>query len=190
MKKAIKLIISILICQGAGLIGSIFTAPAIPKWYAGIVKPGFTPPSWVFAPAWTALFLLMGISLYLVWEKKWQVKSLPVGSGEKYWNPISKKLWQGSWKEENVIAIFGLQLGLNILWSIVFFGLKAPDIAFAVILMLFFAILYTIVNFYRISKAAAFLLLPYIFWVSFAAVLNLFIVILNWSSPLLTCFYC
>lgn len=190
MKKAIKLIISILICQGAGLIGSIFTAPAIPGWYAGLAKPGFTPPDWIFMPIWIMIFLLMGVSLYLVWEKKWAIKSLPTDSKEKYWNPISKKLWQGSWKEENVIVIFGLQLGLNILWSIVFFGLRAPDIAFAVILMLFFAILYTIVNFYRISKTAAFLLLPYILWVSFAAVLNLFIVKLNWGSPLLTCFYC
>ena len=190
VKKAIKLIISVLICQGAGVIGSIFTAKAIPSWYAGLAKPGFTPPSWVFAPAWTALFLLMGISLYLVWEKKLAVRSLPPNSGEKYWNPISKKMWRGSWKEENTIIIFFLQLGLNVLWSVLFFWLRAPDIAFVEIIILWFAILYTLVNFYRISKLAAYLLLPYLAWVSFAAVLNLFIVISNWNSPLLTCFYC
>ena len=132
----------------------------------------------------------MGISLYLVWEKKLAVRSLPPNSGEKYWNPISKKMWRGSWKEENTIIIFFLQLGLNVLWSVLFFWLRAPDIAFVEIIILWFAILYTLVNFYRISKAAAFLLLPYIFWVSFAAVLNLFILILNWGSPELSCFFC
>ena|SRR3989344_5066956 len=190
MGKAIKLITSILICEGAGLVGSIFTAPAVASWYKGLSRPGFAPPDWVFAPVWTILFLLMGISLYLVWEKNWQINVSLNDSNKEYWNPISKRLWVGSWKEENAIAVFGLQLGLNISWSVIFFGLKSPDIAFFEIIMLLFAILYTIVNFYRISKAAAFLLLPYIFWVSFAAVLNLFILILNWGSPDLSCFFC
>lgn len=189
-KKAIRLIISLLICQGAGIIGSIFTAQAITSWYVKLAKPGFNPPDWVFAPVWIILFLLMGISLYLVWEKKWAVQPLSSDSKEKYWNPISKKMWQGSWKEENAIIIFFLQLGLNVLWPVLFFKLKAPDIAFVEILMLWLAILYTIVNFHRISKFSAYLLLPYFIWVSFAAILNLFILILNWSSPLLTCFYC
>lgn len=188
--KVIRLIISVLICQGAGLVGSVFTVPAISGWYAALLKPSFMPPNWIFMPVWTFLFLFMGIALYLVWEKKWQTASVVVDQGEKYWNSVSKKLWRGEWREENAIIIFGLQLILNILWSVIFFGLKAPDIAFAEILMLFFAILYTIVNFYRISKLAAFLLLPYILWVSFAAVLNLFILILNWGNPLLNCFYC
>lgn len=190
IKKVVKLIISVLICQGAGLIGSIFTTPVIFGWYAGLAKPVFTPPSWIFAPAWTALFLLMGISLYLVWEKRLAPKIPAADSEVKFWNVISKKLWVGSWKEENAIIIFFLQLGLNVLWSVIFFGLRAPDIAFVEIIMLWFAILYTVVNFHRISKPAAYLLLPYLAWVSFAAVLNLFIVILNWSSPLLNCFYC
>lgn len=178
--KFIKLIISILICEGAGFIGSFFTAPEIATWYVVLHKPSFNPPNWIFAPVWTILFLLMGISLYLVWEKKFDVKAseiqLPV---KKTWNPISTKLWFGTWKEENAILIFGVQLFLNIMWSVIFFGLKMPSVAFFEILMLWFAILYTIINFYRISKTAAYLLIPYILWVSFAAMLNLSIAILN-----------
>jgi len=172
MKNNIKLIISILICEFAGALGSIFTMPAIKSWYFYLEKPSFSPPNWVFAPVWTVLFLLMGISLYLVWTKNWDSK-VPVGRPEqKSWNPISTKLWIGSWKEENAITIFVLQLVLNILWSIIFFGLKLPSLAFFEILMLWFAILYTIINFYRISKLAGLLLLPYIFWVTFATILN------------------
>ncbi len=172
MRKIVKLVISILICEGAGIIGSFFTAPAIKTWYASLEKPVFSPPNWVFAPVWTILFLLMGISLYLVWLKNWNVKAPENESVKKAWNPISTKLWLGSWKEENAVAIFVLQMVLNILWSIIFFGLKSPAAAFVEILMLWFAILYTIVNFYRISKLAAYLLIPYIIWVSLAAVLN------------------
>ena len=182
MIKVIKLVISVLICEGAGFLGSIFTAPAIPKWYALIEKPGFNPPNWIFMPVWTILFFLMGVSLYLVWEKKAAVSVSSRDAGAKFWNPISAKFWAGSWKEENVIMVFALQLFLNVLWSAIFFGLKAPDLAFFEILMLWVAIIYTIANFHRVSKAAAFLLLPYLLWVSFAAVLNLCIWLLNWGS--------
>lgn len=176
-----KIIISIIICESAGVIGSIFTTPSIPTWYASLQKPDFVPPNWLFAPAWITLFLLMGISLYLVWVKKW-VSEIPTDhSARKPWNPISEKLWLGSWREENAIAIFILQLVLNILWSAIFFGLKLPGLAFFEILMLWFAILYTIINFYRISKMAAFLLVPYILWVTFAAFLNFSIWQLNFQ---------
>jgi tryptophan-rich sensory protein len=179
MKNNAKLIISILICELVGVLGSIFTTPAIKSWYFFLEKPFFSPPNWVFAPVWTVLFLLMGISLYLVWAKNW-VSKVPVGKPEwKSWNPISAKLWTGSWKEENAVAIFVLQLVLNILWSVIFFGLKLPGLAFFEILMLWFAILYTIINFYRISKSASFLLLPYILWVTFATILNLAVWRLN-----------
>ena len=177
--KIVKFIVSILICQAAGLIGSLFTSPAIPTWYAALEKPSFNPPNWVFAPVWTILFLLMGVSLYLVWAKDWHIE---VKAGEvkrKTWNPLSKKLFTGSWREENAVLIFSLQLALNILWSVIFFGLKMPGLAFFEILMLWFAILYTIVNFFRISKTAGFLLLPYLLWVSFAGILNFFIWRLN-----------
>ncbi|MBU0546923.1 tryptophan-rich sensory protein [Patescibacteria group bacterium] len=174
-----KLVTSILICEIAGLIGSFFTAPAINTWYAKLLKPGFNPPDWVFAPVWMILFLLMGISLYLVREKRWESDVRADEDKKEAWNPISTKLWRGTWREENAILIFYIQLGLNILWSVIFFGLKSFDIAFIEILMLWFAILYTIVNFYRISKPAGYLLIPYILWVSFASVLNFFIWWLN-----------
>ena len=166
-----KFIISILICQLAGVVGSIFTIPAIITWYADLKKPSISPPNWIFSPVWIFLFFLMGVSLYIVWDKNWKVN---VSGKEKknFWNRFSKKLWIGSWREENVISIFILQLVLNVWWSVIFFGLKSPAGAFFEIIALWFAILYTIVNFYRISKTAAYLLVPYILWVSFAAVLN------------------
>src|SRR4030042_593096 len=175
MKNTIKLIVSIVICELAGLAGSFFTMPAIGNWYANLNKPPFNPPNWLFAPVWTALFLLMGISLFLVWRKNWKVELPEKETAKKSWNPLSLKLWTGSWKEANVVAIFSLQLILNVLWSLIFFGLRMPPLAFFEILMLWVAIFYTIINFYRISKAAAWLLLPYIIWVSLAAVLNFFI---------------
>lgn len=179
MKDFAKLIISILICELAGAVGSIFTTPAIKNWYYFLNKPGFSPPSWLFAPVWTILFLLMGISLYLAWSKDFNSNVSANEAQKKVWNPVSAKLWLGSWREENAALIFVLQLVLNILWSVIFFGLKSPGLAFVEILMLWFAILYTIVNFYRVSKISAYLLIPYIVWVSFAAILNFFVWRLN-----------
>jgi tryptophan-rich sensory protein len=174
-----KLFISVIVCQLAGVLGSIFTAPAIGSWYASLNKPFFNPPNWIFAPAWILLYFLMGISLYLVWKNNWKIQVPAEQTGKKAWNPLSTKLWIGSWKEENAVAIFVLQLVLNALWSVIFFGLKMPGLAFFEILMLWFAILYTIINFYRISKTASYLLIPYILWVSFATVLNYFVWMLN-----------
>jgi len=156
MNKFLKLIISILVCQGAGVVGSIFTSPAITGWYATLQKPSFNPPNWIFAPVWTLLFLLMGIALYLVWSS---------GVGSK--------------KKRTAILIFAVQLILNVLWSFLFFGLQSPFYAFIEIIILWLVILLTIISFYRISKPAAYLLLPYILWVSFASVLNFSILILN-----------
>jgi tryptophan-rich sensory protein len=150
--KILKLIASILICQAAGGIGSLFTSPAISTWYVMLQKPSFNPPNWLFAPVWIILFLLMGISLYLIWSKGLENRKIKVA-----------------------IFVFAIQLILNILWSFLFFGLQLPIYAFAEIIILWLTILLTIVNFYRISKTAGLLLLPYIFWVSFAAVLNFFI---------------
>jgi len=176
--KVIKLSISIIICEFAGVIGSIFTTPSIGGWFKNLNKPSFNPPNWIFAPVWSLLFLLMGISLYLVWEKNWVVKN-KIGLQKKAWNRYSEKFWQGSWQKANIILIFSVQLFLNILWSVVFFGKHSPNVAFFVLLMLWFAILSTIINFYRVSKASAYLLLPYILWVSFAGVLNFYLWILN-----------
>ncbi len=156
MVKIIKLIISLIICQLAGLIGSIFTSPSIGTWYATINKPSFTPPSWIFGPVWIFLFLLMGISLYLVWEN-------------------------GFKSRENKMALnlFMIQLILNTFWSIIFFGLHSPIFAFIEIILLWIVILFTMLRFYRISKTASYLLIPYIIWVTFAAFLNLSIVLIN-----------
>jgi benzodiazapine receptor len=152
----IKLLISIAVCQLAGFIGSLFTTPAISTWYASLNKPSFTPPDWLFSPVWISLYFLMGISLFLVWH---------IGLKEK--------------KVKIAIAIFAIQLILNSLWSVVFFGSKSPLGGFIVIIFLWIAILATIISFSKISKAAGILLVPYILWVSYAAVLNFLLFWLN-----------
>lgn len=151
-----KLILSLIICQLAGFIGSIFTSPSISIWYNFLDKPSFTPPNWVFSPVWIILFVLMGISLYLIWEKSLRHPGVK-----------SALLW------------FAVQLGLNMLWSIIFFGLKAPLFAFVEIIFLWIAILVTLINFLKVSKLAGALLVPYLLWVSFASVLNFSIWSLN-----------
>jgi len=145
----LKLTISIIICESAGVIGSIFTTPAIPGWYAALVKPSFTLPNWVFAPVWTSLYLLMGISVFLVWRK---------GLDNHLVN--------------SALRLFIVQLVLNTFWSILFFGLRSPLLGLVEIIILWVAILLTILSFFRVSKIAGILLLPYILWVSFAAILN------------------
>jgi len=175
----LKIVVSIIICELAGIIGAFFTTPAIGAWYGGLNKPSFSPPNWIFGPVWTALFVLMGISLYLVWSKKWRVKNELRFKDRKPANKLSQKFLSGSWQKANIILIFVLQLVLNVLWSIIFFGFHFPGLAFFELLMLWFAIVFTIVNFYRVSKSAAWLLLPYVLWVSFAGILNYFLWILN-----------
>jgi translocator protein len=152
----LKFLVSIVICQLAGYIGSIFTTPEIGTWYALLKKPSFSPPNWVFAPVWTALFLLMGVSLYLLWEEQ----ALTEGRGF-------------------AISIFIFQLALNILWSFLFFGLRSPLSALIEIIALWIMILFTIEALSKISKLSAWLLFPYILWVTFAGALNFFIWWLN-----------
>jgi len=156
LKDIFKLLISIVACQCAGLIGSLATVTAIPTWYATLDKPPFTPPNWLFAPAWITLYLLMGISAFIVWRKGLDSQPIRVA-----------------------LMVFLAQLILNALWSVVFFGLQSPLYGVVVIIALWIAILFTILNFYKISTAAAIILLPYILWVSFATVLNISIWILN-----------
>lgn len=155
-EKIITLVGAIAVCELAGVIGSVFTTPAIPGWYAGISKPELNPPNWIFGPVWTSLFALMGIALYLVWQKKLENK-----------------------KAKEAINYFILQLILNVAWSAIFFGLKNPAAAFFEIILLWLAILATIITFAKVSRPAAWLLLPYILWVTFAAYLNYTIWILN-----------
>jgi len=157
MKNALKkfgwLAASILLCQLAGFVGSFYTAPAIATWYATLNKPFFTPPSWVFAPAWITLYTMMGLSLFLVWSK--------------------------SRGKLNVFTPFAVQLALNAIWSAVFFGLKSPAAAFMVIMLLWLAIAWTIKSFRMVSRTAALLLVPYLLWVTFAALLNWSITLVN-----------
>ncbi|MCX6760126.1 MAG: tryptophan-rich sensory protein [Candidatus Nealsonbacteria bacterium] len=148
--KILILVVSILACEMAGFIGSIFTTPALSGWYASLNKPALTPPGWVFGVVWIALFFLIGMSLYLIWT-----------SDNK-----DKKLMR------NAVGIFIWQMVLNIWWSVIFFGIQSPFYALIEIAFLWAAILLNIIYFYRISFRAGLLLLPYIFWVSFAAVLN------------------
>ncbi|PIT92953.1 MAG: TspO protein [Candidatus Harrisonbacteria bacterium CG10_big_fil_rev_8_21_14_0_10_38_8] len=152
----LKLIIAIIVCQLTGLIGSVFTTPSITNWYAEIIKPTLTPPSWVFAPVWTTLFVLMGISAFLVWKKGLDHKDVRIA-----------------------LTIFILQLILNTFWSVIFFGLHNPGGALIEIILLWTTILITITVFYKISKPAGWLLFPYILWVSFAVYLNYSIWMLN-----------
>lgn len=137
------------LAQAAGIIGSFFTSPSIPTWYATLAKPELAPPNWVFAPVWTTLFLLMGVAAFLVWRR---------GFGRR--------------DVKRALALFAFQLVLNTLWSIIFFGLQHPKGAFIEIIFLWLAIAATIGAFARVSRAAAWLLAPYIAWVSFAAYLN------------------
>ena len=151
MNKWIKLIIAILICQLAGVFGSIFTYSSIGTWFVSLQKPAFSPPNWLFGPVWITLYTLMGISLYLIWNKR----------------------------DKFSILIFGFQLILNALWSLLFFGLQNPFYALVEIIILWFAILIMIVKFYKIDKRAGLILLPYILWVSVATALNYYVFILN-----------
>ncbi len=152
----IKLIASLIICQLAGFVGSLFTTPSIPVWYASLVKPSFTPPNWVFSPVWISLFVLMGISLFLLWEKTLHYPGV-----------------------KTAMCWFAVQLVLNMLWSILFFGLKSPFLGLIEIIVLWIAIFITILKSLRVSKLAGVLLIPYLIWVSFAAGLNYSIWTLN-----------
>jgi translocator protein len=149
MTDILKLIISIIICEGAGGIGAVFTTPAIPTWYTGLKKPGFTPPDSVFGPVWVTLYLLMAVAVFLVWRE---------GLDKAGVTPA--------------FTLFWIQLVLNILWSVIFFGLKSLSGGIAVIIVLWIAILANLILFFKVSTIAGGLLIPYLLWVSIAANLN------------------
>jgi benzodiazapine receptor len=152
----IKLIVCIVACEGAGGIGAFLTRKAISSWYAALKKPAFTPPNSVFGPVWITLYTLMGIAAFFVWR-------------------------EGLVQEGARIAftIFWVQLALNVLWSAVFFRRKSIFGGMVVILLLWAAILVTMIKFFGVSNMAGGLLIPYIVWVSIAANLNVRIWILN-----------
>lgn len=154
--KVIKLLIAILLCQLVGAAGSLFTAPKISNWYAILKKPGFTPPDWLFGPVWTAIFLLMGFALFLVLEK-----------------------WRENRHVKTALIWFCCQALFNVLWNVFFFGFESPFYGFIMLMILWLAILGTIISFARVSLASAAFLLPYILWVGFAGALNYSIWTLN-----------
>jgi translocator protein len=156
IRNILRLVVSIVACLAAGAVGSVFTRNAILTWYAALEKPPFNPPNWLFAPVWTLLYILMGIAAFLVWRKGLENRQV-----------------------RTALILFLIQLVLNALWSVVFFGLESPLYGFIVIVVLWVAILFTILKFYRISLASSVLLWPYLLWVTFAAVLNSSIWLLN-----------
>jgi len=152
----LKLVASVLICQLAGVIGSVFTAPAIPTWYAALRKPSFTPPGWVFSPVWITLYALMGISAYLIWRNGLSSRGVRIALG-----------------------LFIAQLMVNALWSVMFFELRSPLAGLITIAVLWILICLTMLHFFKASTFAGILLVPYMLWVGFASVLNLSIWRLN-----------
>ena len=148
--KIIRFIVCLFICQGAGALGSIFTIPEIPGWYAQLAKPSFSPPSWLFAPVWTLLFTMMAIALFLVWNSRANNGKLAA------------------------YMTFAAQLILNVAWSAVFFGGHMILGGFLVLLALWVMIALTIYQFKIISSPAAWLMVPYLCWVTFAGVLNFY----------------
>jgi tryptophan-rich sensory protein len=149
------LAIFIAVCLGAGGLGAIATTPEIDGWYRTLAKPAWNPPDSVFGPVWTTLYVLMAIAAWVVWNQE---------GGKAAGTPLK---------------LFGVQLALNVAWSWIFFGVHQPGWAFVEIVILWLAILASTVAFFRRSKIAGWLLMPYLAWVSFAAVLNFSIWRLN-----------
>jgi translocator protein len=156
LKEIPKLILSILIVFVAGSIGTLATTSELTTWYAALTKPSWTPPNWAFGPIWSTLYVLMGIALFLVWKKGLDRKDVKFA-----------------------IFIFAVQLFLNILWSLVFFGMHSIFGGLILILILWIAIFANIIAFYVISKPAGLLLIPYLIWVSIASYLNYTVYLLN-----------
>jgi tryptophan-rich sensory protein len=151
----IGLACAIAVCFAAAGISSLYTTPAIPGWYASLQKPAWNPPNWLFGPVWTLLYLFMSVAVWLVWRERGFAGAGPA------------------------LALFALQLLLNALWSIIFFGWRRPALALLEIFFLWAAIFATMLSFWRISQPAAWLMWPYLLWVTFAGFLNLAIARLN-----------
>lgn len=155
MNNYVKFLSSFFICFLPAILGGFFTKTGLTEWYDFLHKPVFNPPDWIFAPVWTTLYFLMGISLFLILKAP---------------NSKTKNL---------AVTFFALQLTLNGLWSYVFFSLHNILGAFFVIILLIIFLILSILNIYPINKTAAFIQLPYLFWILFASILNYSIYILN-----------
>jgi benzodiazapine receptor len=152
----IKIIVALAVTFAAPVLASVFTRQAISEWYVHLNKPFFTPPGWIFGPVWTALYVLMAVAAAMVWNKGMTASIVKIA-----------------------LALYLIQLILNGLWTPIFFGAKMPLLAFIEIVFLWAAVFLTILTFARVSKTAAALLIPYLLWTSFAAVLNFSIWYLN-----------
>ena len=150
MNKYIKIAIALLVCLAVGYSASTVTRPSVETWYPTLVKPIFNPPNWIFMPMWTLLYILMAVAAGLVWDKI------------KEQNEAVKK----------ALLFFIIQLTLNAIWSYLFFGLKNPLLALIEIVLLWLMIYETYLKFIKINKTAGYLLIPYMAWVAFAAILN------------------
>ena len=154
--RAVRFLLLLAAVAATGVIGSLVTLPKVPTWYARLEKPFFTPPSYVFGPVWTALYLAMAVAAWRVWDA-----------------PAPETTRRAA------LILFALQLGLNAAWSPVFFGLERPGWALAVIVVLLAALLPTTRAFFRVDRLAGGLMLPYVAWVSYATALNAAVVVLN-----------
>ena len=150
MNKTVKIAIALIVCLLVGYSASVVTRPSVETWYPTIVKPIFNPPNWIFMPMWTLLYILMAVAAGLIWDKI------------KEQNEAVKK----------ALAFFLIQLTLNAIWSYLFFGLKNPMLALIEIALLWLMIYETYLKFIKINKTAGYLLIPYLAWVAFAAILN------------------
>jgi translocator protein len=155
-----KIFISVLVCLLLGLGSGLFTAAEIKSWYTLLIKPSWNPPNWVFAPVWTILYILMGISFALLWQSTSHAK-------------------------RNPMRFFAFQFILNLCWSFIFFRLHQTGLAFIELIVLFVFIVLTCITAYQVDKVSAYLLFPYLLWVIFAGTLNGAIWYLNSSTALL-----
>ena len=140
------LLLFIIVTLAVGALGSVFTKPSIPTWYAALNRPGFAPPNWLFAPVWTTLYILMAVAAW--------------------------RAWKATGLKSSALIAYAIQLVLNVAWSAIFFGLHRIDLALVEIAVLWLAILATIILFWRADRIAGLLMLPYLAWTGFAGFLN------------------
>jgi tryptophan-rich sensory protein len=155
LKHLLGLIVLLIVCFAAAGIGGAVTTPKIPTWYTTLAKPSWNPPNWIFGPVWSTLYFCMAVAAWLVWRR------------------------DGFGQARMPLALFAVQLGLNVLWSCIFFSLERPGLAFAEVLILWAAIAATMMTFWNRSRLAGILFVPYLAWVSFASALNFVIWRLN-----------
>ncbi|MBK8506460.1 MAG: tryptophan-rich sensory protein [Saprospiraceae bacterium] len=151
-----KILIAVITCVMVGYIGSLPTTEALSSWYPGILKPSFNPPNWIFAPVWTTLYVMMGVAIGIIWHAGWEREVV-----------------------KNAVMLFLAQLVLNGFWSVIFFGARSPGGALVIIIILWILIILCIKRFFPINRFAAYLMVPYLLWVSFALALNVSIYWLN-----------